>query len=225
MEQEIPVTSTLGPEPVVIPQPQSKKTKDNSKVLGDDAVQIITGYHPNPNLECKEREKFQAVVEEPPDSFTTDALAVKEHLTNFINPLHIKDFKKVKNPDGTCKMIAYFENWEDLRIYKISLVRNHFRMEQNSVGITIPCHLLLVREGRTVSGLVPIGKINLTSQIKIHLLNVSKLAQDPNQTEEKNKKSQKMKDKSTGTSFPKKLSKRQLHIEIVKLKIVLMDFI
>ncbi|GBC02743.1 hypothetical protein RclHR1_04790012 [Rhizophagus clarus] len=59
--------------------------------------------------ERKERERFQAVVQGPPDSFTADALAVKEHLTNFINPLRIKAFKEVKNPDSTRKMIAYFE--------------------------------------------------------------------------------------------------------------------
>ncbi|GBB98925.1 hypothetical protein RclHR1_33600001 [Rhizophagus clarus] len=65
--------------------------------------------------ERKERERFQAIVQGPPDSFTADALAVKEHLTNFINPLHIKAFKEVKNPDGTRKMIAYFESWENLQ--------------------------------------------------------------------------------------------------------------
>ncbi|GBC00516.1 hypothetical protein RclHR1_03890001 [Rhizophagus clarus] len=162
--------------PVVIPQPEvipqsasnsslkpmakpfvfrtkSEKTKDNSNDLGDNATQILTGYHFNPSLgryvydiliydvpakwenitildylkawsnvisvtfikECKERERFQAVVEGPPESLTADVLAAKEHLTNFLYLLHIKAFKEVKNPDGTRKMIAYFESWEDLQ--------------------------------------------------------------------------------------------------------------
>ncbi|GBC00167.1 hypothetical protein RclHR1_37710001 [Rhizophagus clarus] len=75
--------------------------------------------------ERKERERFQAVVQGPLDSFTADALAVKEHLTNFINPLRIKAFKEVKNPDSTHKMIAYFESWEDLQN-----IWNHFGTEQ-----------------------------------------------------------------------------------------------
>ncbi|GES99637.1 hypothetical protein RCL_jg16167.t1 [Rhizophagus clarus] len=57
------------------------------------------------------------------------------------------------------------------------------------------------------------------------LLKDSSQLSSGNKTGGKNKKSQKTNDKSTGTSPPKKLSKRQLHAEIVELKTVLMDFI
>ncbi|GBC01363.1 hypothetical protein RclHR1_04160010 [Rhizophagus clarus] len=65
--------------------------------------------------EHKERERFQAVVMNLLVNMTASALSLKENLTNFINPLHIKAFKEVKNLDGKYKMIAYFETWDDLQ--------------------------------------------------------------------------------------------------------------
>ncbi|GBB87185.1 hypothetical protein RclHR1_13620001 [Rhizophagus clarus] len=59
--------------------------------------------------ECKEKEQFQAVIMNLPDTMTASALFLKENLTNFINSLCIKTFKEVKNLDGQRKMIAYFE--------------------------------------------------------------------------------------------------------------------
>ncbi|GBB91299.1 hypothetical protein RclHR1_01850009 [Rhizophagus clarus] len=127
--------------------------------------------------ERKERERFQAVVQGPPDSFTAEALAVKEHLTNFVNPLHIKAFKEVKNPDGTRKMIAYFESWEDLQNI---LSKESF---WNGAKLSWCRHTVpsFITRRKVVSGLIPIGKMNLTSRIKAHLPNVPKLAQDPRQ--------------------------------------------
>ncbi|GBB93046.1 hypothetical protein RclHR1_00210042 [Rhizophagus clarus] len=195
--------------------------------------------------ERKEKERFQAVVQGPLDSFTADTLAVKEHLTNFINPLHIKVFKEVKNPDSTRKMIAYFESWEDLQNIlskesfwngtKLSWCRHtvlsfitgsqrsssNRQDKPNKLNQDPPSKHTKVSSGSktgspaTRSNCVPIRSLPKDSS----------QSSSGNKTGEKNKKSQKTKDKSTDTSPPKKLSKRQLHAEIVELKTVLMDFI
>ncbi|GES84239.1 hypothetical protein GLOIN_2v1765605 [Rhizophagus clarus] len=198
--------------------------------------------------ERKERERFQAVVQGPPDSFTADALAVKEHLTNFINPLHIKAFKEVKNPDSTRKMIAYFESWEDLQNIlskesfwdgaKLSWCRHtvpsfitrrkgsqrsnsNRQDEPNKPNQGPPSKRTKTNSGsKTGSPATGSNHVPIRSPPKD-----SSQSSSGNKTGGKNKKSQKTKDKSTATSPPKKLSKRQLHAEIVEIKTVLMDFI
>ncbi|GBB91298.1 hypothetical protein RclHR1_01850008 [Rhizophagus clarus] len=198
--------------------------------------------------ERKERERFQAVVQGPPDSFTADALAVKEHLTNFINPLHIKAFKEVKNPDSTRKMIAYFESWEDLQNIlskesfwdgaKLSWCRHtvpsfitrrkgsqrsnsNRQDEPNKPNQGPPSKRTKTSSGsKTGSPATGSNRVPIRSPPKD-----SSQSSSGNKTGGKNKKSQKTKDKSTATSPPKKLSKRQLHAEIVEIKTVLMDFI
>ncbi|GBB94431.1 hypothetical protein RclHR1_23530001 [Rhizophagus clarus] len=180
--------------------------------------------------ERKERERFQAVVQRPPDSFTADTLAVKEHLTNFINPLHIKAFKEVKNPDGTCKMIAYFKSWEDLQNI---LSKESF---WNGAKLSWCRHTVLSfitrRKGSQRSNSNRQDKLNKSNQdlpskrtklssgfktgspatrsnhVPIRSLpKNSPQSSSGNKTGGKNKKSQKTKDKSTDTSSPKKLSK------------------
>ncbi|GES87111.1 hypothetical protein RCL_jg20994.t1 [Rhizophagus clarus] len=174
---------------------KSEKTKENSKDLGDDAIQIITGYHPNPSLgqyvhdiliydipanwenitilnylkawERKEIERFQAIIEGPPDSLTADTLANKKHLTNFINPLHIKAFKEVKNPDDSPPKYT-----------KVSL--------GSKIG-----------SPATGSNRIPIRSPQKDSS----------QSSSGCKTKGKNKKNQKMKNKSTSTFLPKKLSK------------------
>ncbi|GBB96159.1 hypothetical protein RclHR1_00270005 [Rhizophagus clarus] len=171
--------------------------------------------------ERKERERFQAVVQGPLDSFTADALAVKEHLTNFINPLHIKAFKEVKNPDGSRKMIVYFESWEDLQ--------NIISKESFWNGTKLSwCHhtvpsFITRRKNRPKSGSPATGSNHVP--IRSPPKDSPQSSSSNDKCKGKNKNSQKKKDKSTGTSPPKKLSKRQLHAEIVELKTVLMDFI
>ncbi|GBC07606.1 hypothetical protein RclHR1_07570002 [Rhizophagus clarus] len=239
-------TSSLKPtaKPFVSRTKGEKKKVNSTTDRGEDATQIITGYCPNPSLaplgpvvvcwfpaswslkEHKERERFQAVVQGPPDSFTADALAVKEHLTNFINPLHIKAFKKVKNPDGTRKMIAYFESWEDLQniISKESFWNGEklsWQDKPNKLNQEPPSKRTKLSSGSktgfpaTGSNRVPIRSLPKDSA----------QSSSGNKTGGKNKRSQKTKDKSTGTSPPLKLSKQQLHAEIVELKTVMMDFI
>ncbi|GES87429.1 hypothetical protein GLOIN_2v1662849 [Rhizophagus clarus] len=198
--------------------------------------------------ERKERERFQAAVQGPPDSFTADALAVKEHLTNFVNPLHIKAFKEVKNPDGTRKMIAYFERWEDLQNIlnkesfwngeKLSWCRHtvpsfitrrkgsqrsnsNRQDEPNKQNQSPPFKRTKTSSGsKTGSPATGSNRVPIRSPPKD-----SSQSSSGNKTGGKNKKSQKTKDKSTATSSPKKLSKRQLHAEIVEIKTVLIDFI
>ncbi|GBB95341.1 hypothetical protein RclHR1_25110001 [Rhizophagus clarus] len=255
-----------------------EKNKQKSNDLGEDATHIITGYRPNLSLgqyvrdilvydvpakrsikwfsfpaswslkERKEKERFQAVVQGSPDSFTADALAVKEHLTNFVYPLHIKAFKEVKNPDGTRKMIAYFKSWEDLQNI-ISKESFWNRTKLSWYHHIVPSFITRRKSSQQFSSnrqdkpnkLIqdpPSKRTKLSSRSKTDspatgsnrvpirsLLKDSSQLSSGNKTGGKNKKSQKTNDKSTGTSPPKKLSKRQLHAEIVELKTVLMDFI
>ncbi|GBC06931.1 hypothetical protein RclHR1_07150001 [Rhizophagus clarus] len=317
VEQVIPDIPAPDPEPVVIPQPQvipqsasssslkptakpfvsrtkgEKSKYKSSNDLGDDATQIITGYHPNTSLgqyvrdiliydvpakwenitildylkawgnvisvTVKKQKKYKtvqckleimhtfdtwerdhlwiaplgpvvAVVQGPPDSFTADALAVKEHLTNFIIPLHIKAFKEVKNPDRSRKMIAYFESWEDLQNIiskdsfwngtklswcrytvplfitrrKISRWSSSNRQDNpNKLNQDPPSkHTKLSSGSKTGSPATRTNRVPIRSPQKD-----SSQSSSSNKTGEKNKQSQKKKNKSTGTSPSKKLSK------------------
>ncbi|GBB91491.1 hypothetical protein RclHR1_18810001 [Rhizophagus clarus] len=166
--------------------------------------------------ECKEREQFQTVVINPPDAMTASALFLKENLTNFINPLRIKAFKKVKNLNDQCKMIAYFEMWDDL---------HHQQAQSNSTGKTnnklsafASKSLKKNRSSRSVA----------TGFNHVLIRNLSK---NSGKLSIRHKLNEKIKTKKTkkisgdGPSLPKKLSKKQLHAEIVKIKKVLLDFI
>ncbi|GBB85672.1 hypothetical protein RclHR1_12150007 [Rhizophagus clarus] len=64
--------------------------------------------------ERKERERFQAVIYNSPESMNTASLAVPQHLT-FLSELNIKMFKEIKFPDGSRKIVRYFETWEHLQ--------------------------------------------------------------------------------------------------------------
>ncbi|GBB95609.1 hypothetical protein RclHR1_25750001 [Rhizophagus clarus] len=148
--------------------------------------------------ERKEKERFQAVVQEPPDSFTVDALAVKEHLTNFVNPLHIKAFKEVKNPDGTRKMIVYFESWEDLQNIISSQQSSSNRQDKpNKLNQDPPSKRTKISSGFTTGS-------PATGSNRVPIRNPPKdssQSSSGNKTGGKNKKSQKTNDKSTGTSL------------------------
>ncbi|GBB95566.1 hypothetical protein RclHR1_25680001 [Rhizophagus clarus] len=168
-----------------------------------------------------------AVIQGPPDSFIADALAVKEHLTNFINPLHIKAFKEVKNPDGSCKMIAYFESWEDLQniiskesfwngtklswyrhtvLSFITRRKNSQRSSSNRQDNPIKLsqdppskHTKLSSGSKSGSSATGTNRVPIRSPQKD-----SSQSSSGNKTGEKNKQSsRKKKDKSTGTSPPR----------------------
>ncbi|GBC08707.1 hypothetical protein RclHR1_08320006 [Rhizophagus clarus] len=268
-KQKAKVVEQVIPD-ILVPDPESV-TKENSKDLGDDAIQIITGYHPNPSLgqyvhdiliydipanwenitilnylkawgnvilvTVKKQKKyktvrckFQAIIEGPPDSLTADTLANKKHLTNFINPLHIKAFKEVKNPDGTCKMIAYFESWKNLQniISKESFWNGTKLSWYHHI---VPFFIMRRRSNQWFSSnrQDKPNKLNLDSPPKYTKVSLgSKIGspatgsnripirspqKDSSQsssgckTKGKNKKNQKMKNKSTSTFLPKKLSK------------------
>ncbi|GES86323.1 hypothetical protein GLOIN_2v1871772 [Rhizophagus clarus] len=64
--------------------------------------------------ERKERERFQAVIYDPPESMNTASLTASQHLT-FLSELNIKMFKEIKFPDGSRKIVGYFETWEHLQ--------------------------------------------------------------------------------------------------------------
>ncbi|GET04455.1 hypothetical protein RCL_jg7864.t1 [Rhizophagus clarus] len=193
VEQVIPDIPVLDLDPVVIPQPQvvpqsasssslkpmakpfvfrtkGEKSKAKSNDLGDDATQIITGYHPNPSL-------GQYVC----DILIYDVPAKKSSQRSSSNR---QDKPNKLNQDPLSKRTKF------------------------SSG------------SKTGSPATGSNRVPIRSPPKD-----STQSSSSNKTGVKNKKSQKMKDKSTGTSLPIKLSKRQLHAEIVKLKTVMMDFI
>ncbi|GBB99749.1 hypothetical protein RclHR1_36170001 [Rhizophagus clarus] len=58
--------------------------------------------------EQKERERFQAVIYDPPESMNTASLTAPQHLT-FLSELNIKMFKEIKFSDGSRKIVRYFE--------------------------------------------------------------------------------------------------------------------
>ncbi|GES90591.1 uncharacterized protein LOC112597101 [Rhizophagus clarus] len=128
--------------------------------------------------ECKEKEQFQAVIMNLPDTMTASALFLKENLTNFINSLCIKTFKEVKNLDELKKSGSS---------HSVATGSNH-----------VPIRSPLKDSGK--------------SSIR-------------HKADEKTKMTKTRKRLSEGPSFPKKLSKKQLHAEIMKIKKVLLDFI
>ncbi|GBB99108.1 hypothetical protein RclHR1_03410021 [Rhizophagus clarus] len=216
------------------------KSNVKSNDLGDDATHIITGYRPNPSLGQYVRDiliydvpakwdnitlldYLKAVVQGPPDSFTAEALAVKKHLTNFINPLHIKAFKEVKNLNDTRKMIAYFESCEDLQNIlskesfwngaKLSWCRHtvpsfitrrkssqwsssNRQDKPNKLNQDPPSkHTKVGSRSKTGSPATGSNRVPIRSPPKD-----SSQSSSNNKTGGKNKKSQKTKDKSTDTS-------------------------
>ncbi|GBC05631.1 hypothetical protein RclHR1_06330001 [Rhizophagus clarus] len=63
--------------------------------------------------ERKERERYQAVVLNPPESMTTATLIHKDNEAYLISH-NINMFKEVKLPDGKRKIIGYLSNWDNL---------------------------------------------------------------------------------------------------------------
>ncbi|GES97036.1 hypothetical protein GLOIN_2v1871772 [Rhizophagus clarus] len=64
--------------------------------------------------ERKERERFQAIIYDLPEVINTALLTAPQHLT-FLSELNIKMFKEIKFPDGSRKIVRYFETWEHLQ--------------------------------------------------------------------------------------------------------------
>ncbi|GBB91461.1 hypothetical protein RclHR1_18780003 [Rhizophagus clarus] len=64
--------------------------------------------------ERKEREKFQAVLYEPPESMTSASLALPNN-GQFLDSLKVKMFKEIKTPDRKRKIVLYFESWNKLK--------------------------------------------------------------------------------------------------------------
>ncbi|GBC06150.1 hypothetical protein RclHR1_06660003 [Rhizophagus clarus] len=64
--------------------------------------------------ERKERERFQAIIYDSPESMNTASLTAPQHLT-FLSELNIKMFKEIKFPDGSRKIVEYFKTWEHLQ--------------------------------------------------------------------------------------------------------------
>ncbi|GET03943.1 hypothetical protein RCL_jg24277.t1 [Rhizophagus clarus] len=242
VEQVIPDIPAPDPEPVVIPQPQvipqsasssslkptakpfvsrtkgEKSKYKSSNDLGDDATQIITGYHPNTSLGQYVR-----------DILIYDVPAKWENIT-ILDYLKAWAFKEVKNPDRSRKMIAYFESWEDLQNIiskdsfwngtklswcrytvplfitrrKISRWSSSNRQDNpNKLNQDPPSkHTKLSSGSKTGSPATRTNRVPIRSPQKD-----SSQSSSSNKTGEKNKQSQKKKNKSTGTSPSKKLSK------------------
>jgi hypothetical protein len=65
--------------------------------------------------ERKERERFQAVLQNLPEDLTLDKLIRNGQPTEFLNSLGFKSFKLVKTVNGKRKLIGYFESWQALQ--------------------------------------------------------------------------------------------------------------
>ncbi|GBB89622.1 hypothetical protein RclHR1_16360002 [Rhizophagus clarus] len=64
--------------------------------------------------ERKERERYQVVIEHPPEDMNTTTLALKENI-NFLIQRDICMFKEVKFPDGSRKIIGYLSTWDNMK--------------------------------------------------------------------------------------------------------------
>ncbi|GES94734.1 hypothetical protein GLOIN_2v1662849 [Rhizophagus clarus] len=64
--------------------------------------------------ERKERERYQVVIEQPPDDMNTTTLALKENISSLIQR-DIRMFKEVKLPDGSRKIIGYLSTWDNMK--------------------------------------------------------------------------------------------------------------
>ncbi|GES89289.1 hypothetical protein GLOIN_2v1473242 [Rhizophagus clarus] len=64
--------------------------------------------------ERKERERYQVVIEQPPEDMNTTTLALKENISSLIQR-DIRMFKEVKLPDGSRKIIGYLSTWDNMK--------------------------------------------------------------------------------------------------------------
>ncbi|GBB98295.1 hypothetical protein RclHR1_33200002 [Rhizophagus clarus] len=64
--------------------------------------------------ERKERERYQVVIEQPPDDMNTTTLALKENISSLIQR-DIRMFKEVKLLDGSRKIIGYLSTWDNMK--------------------------------------------------------------------------------------------------------------
>src|SRR5581483_7381093 len=64
--------------------------------------------------ERKERERFQAVLYDIPDSITDQSLASPTNINNVLQGARAKFFKIVKDEHGKRKLIVYLELWDAL---------------------------------------------------------------------------------------------------------------
>ena len=65
--------------------------------------------------ERKMREKFVSVINNIPDTMMTEALYQHNAIHNFLTMTGIKAFKIVKNPDGTRKLLGFYETFDAQR--------------------------------------------------------------------------------------------------------------
>jgi hypothetical protein len=63
----------------------------------------------------KRRKIFQAALYDVPDTMTYKSLLVDANAHPFLRDAKVKSYKLVKIPDGSTKLIAYFESWADLQ--------------------------------------------------------------------------------------------------------------
>jgi hypothetical protein len=65
--------------------------------------------------ERKRREIFQAVLYDVSDTMMYESLIVDANAHPFLRDAKAKSYKLVKIPDGSIKLIAFFESWADLQ--------------------------------------------------------------------------------------------------------------
>ncbi|GES86949.1 hypothetical protein GLOIN_2v1773466 [Rhizophagus clarus] len=64
--------------------------------------------------EWKERERYQVVIECPPEDMNMTTLTLKENISSLIQR-DIRMFKEVKFLDGSRKIIGYLSTWDNMK--------------------------------------------------------------------------------------------------------------
>src|SRR5581483_10796706 len=78
---------------------------------------LVRWYSAHWNLsERKERERFQAVLYDIPESMTEQTLASPTNINNVLQGSRAKSFKIVKDEEGKRKLIVYLESWDALNL-------------------------------------------------------------------------------------------------------------
>src|SRR5215472_2713670 len=78
--------------------------------LGGIPVRWFPGYYTL--KERKQRERFVSVMNNIPDSLTYDALYHGTSQNAFLKTACVKAIKIIKNPDGTRKMLGYYDSFD-----------------------------------------------------------------------------------------------------------------
>src|SRR5581483_5052455 len=78
---------------------------------------LVRWYSAHWNLsERKERERFQAVLFDIPESMMEQSLASLSNINNVLQGARAKSFKIIKDENGKRKLIVYLESWDALNL-------------------------------------------------------------------------------------------------------------